>query len=653
MDKKIILYISKISLNDYYITKNVCSLIETDYDFIINNLYLLGMSNLNYLNSLDILLQNKKFDFIKKIINIDIDILNVKNSDEKSLLRNILNYDEMYGFLLDYLKQINISNNKNSKKIIDFITEQKYKVSIKLISLLSKFNDLQILNIVLEIIKMFNKYCFNEIYKIEYVLFITLLCKHIYNDKLLQILFNSINIKCIKLYQDDDNQTFIDYLIYNKNINTLKNIIGGMDYIYFCNDNENSLFFLIDNYEKYENKNLIIDIILNLINKSNIYLINDNNGTNILLKLLPIFKINSNVAIKIISTFIDKFNIFRKNTFGDSIFSVITKMIGKKSINIFKSEYNVDSQIIIENPYKINLKKINYEFNPSKILTKTNISNFHNEQLYSYVYTIIIMKQYKNILIPCLKTNKNKQKNNQKLIKYSNNCHWYLHLFSHHGLLELLPSLIIWKNINEYYMNENLVDVIKASTKQYVVIKLSIDFSTTYHANIIIIDTINKSVERFEPYGNLLITENLNLMLINELSNKLGYTFNFYNDVGLQSRSDELNRYNTVIGDPGGFCLAWCMLFLELRINKKYKDWNTYVLLEVLNNYITNTFNKKYNIDNQNSHNEFIRFYTNNLHFRKNKLFKKYNIDYYLLEKTDDFYMNEKISGIMKKELIK
>jgi hypothetical protein len=142
-------------------------------------------------------------------------------------------------------------------------------------------------------------------------------------------------------------------------------------------------------------------------------------------------------------------------------------------------------------------------------------------------------------------------------------------------------------------------------------------------------------------------------MLINELSNKLGFVFNYYNDIGLQSKSDELNNFNIVIGDPGGYCLAWCILFVELRINNKYKNLNTYTLLEVLNNYIMNTFKKKYNIDEQNPYNEFIRFYTNNLHNRKNKLFKKYDVNYYLLEKTYDEEINNLISNIIKKELKK
>jgi hypothetical protein len=187
MNKKINLYISKISTYDYYITKNICSLIETDNDFIINNLFLLGLTNLNGLNSLDILLQNKKFDFIKKIINIDIEILNVKNSNEISLLKNILNYDEMYDFLLNYLKKINALKNVDNKimiKIINYLTEQNFDFLEKITSSLSKFYDNVIFNIILEIIIIFNKCCLNETYKKEYVLFITILCKYIYNDKI-------------------------------------------------------------------------------------------------------------------------------------------------------------------------------------------------------------------------------------------------------------------------------------------------------------------------------------------------------------------------------------------------------------------------------------------------------------------------------------
>jgi hypothetical protein len=253
-----------------------------------------------------------------------------------------------------------------------------------------------------------------------------------------------------------------------------------------------------------------------------------------------------------------------------------------------------------------------------------------------------------------------------------------------------LPHIIIWKNLNNYFIHPTLIVWLQkfiANTnnkKRFIYIKLSIMESNKLmgnfrHANIILIDTYKKVIERFEPYGEVYFTSGigLNEMLKRELANKLNYSYNFVQSYpGFQIRSNEFDNKNKSYGDPGGYCLAWCYLYLELkiyyenklahkvkntlkriRLNKEYQlEHIENPIIKIINNYVINNFIKDFpsliKDKQQNLYMTFIRYYANNLDSSKNKLLNTYGIDISTIYHVNlDVNVNTKIINNINKDL--
>ena len=135
------------------------------------------------------------------------------------------------------------------------------------------------------------------------------------------------------------------------------------------------------------------------------------------------------------------------------------------------------------------------------------------------------------------------------------------------------------------------------------------------HANIILYDFKNLTIERFEPYGDDGIESEIDDMLDEELSWNTGMKYLRPNDYlpkpGYQLLSNENNIYNQKVGDFGGFCLGWCIWYVEHRIK------NSKIDSIILNK---KTLEKMLRLDD--SLNEFIRNYSNKLFDEKYKILK-------------------------------
>ena len=101
--------------------------------------------------------------------------------------------------------------------------------------------------------------------------------------------------------------------------------------------------------------------------------------------------------------------------------------------------------------------------------------------------------------------------------------------------------------------------------------------SSSLHANIVIYDKLLNKLVRFEPYGDWEFADSYNLdqllinMFKNALDDKRGKLLkyirpqDYLNKAKFQtaSQGDHTNEKN--LGDPAGYCLAWCFWFLELK----------------------------------------------------------------------------------------
>ena len=138
---------------------------------------------------------------------------------------------------------------------------------------------------------------------------------------------------------------------------------------------------------------------------------------------------------------------------------------------------------------------------------------------------------------------------------------------------QIFPWYISYINENEYYIHEYLNNIIKGiikeNNKKYAIIFLSRNYISTLHANILFYDFTKMTIERFEPYGNIELS-NIDDILEEELTwdTRLRYIRpkEFLKNVGFQTLSDENYILNQKPGDFGGFCLAWCIWYIETRI---------------------------------------------------------------------------------------
>lgn len=654
---KIVRYSKNVSLMDCYITKNIKKIVENkkELEFIKENNFLLAITNKLGKNSLNILLENGNFEVIRELVDYDVRILRYKNRNEKTFFMSLLSDEKFYPLINDILKS-------KSNKII----ENYFYFKIKLLSEMD-INGYTFVDLCIEIINMNFEIKVNklipiikilksvfELDKEELFLVITKLCRDIKNQEILLKIIEYINPKNLDIFPDPNNNTCIDYLILEENFKTLNYLLDRIEHIYFINFEENSILLLLDNLNGEKMTLEIIELIFKILSKSNINKLKDMYNENILFKLLKLFKLSKNTLKK----FIQYFDIFEQNIAGENIYNYLIENRPDDIVDILDKSYVIDSQINFIPNNKIKITTVNFDFNIKQYLNQTHYGVFISDSLHNMIYTYIILER-NNLLIPYIYEQETIYKNNLEYLLMSNNDKDIMGMvrFYFHNFNNWLPHLIIWKDKKNYFIHSELINWLKknSNSKRFIYIKLSIVATNKFqgnirHANLILIDNLKKTVERFEPYGEIYFSNcaELNLTLENELAKKIGHTFVFVQSYpGFQIRSDEFEDKNKSHGDPGGFCLAWCFLYLELKlyyentlvkkIETKYgKELlnlfdSSELIIRLINNYIINKFEDDFQKlktdEQQNLYMTFIRYYAKSLDKSKNELIKKYGLN--------------------------
>lgn len=641
-------YLKQVNLTDLYITKNICQIIKNqdELEFIKSNIFLLGFINKNNKNSLTILLENSEYEILKKLIRFEPNILNYKNELETNLFQQIIIKEEFYDFILEIIEKSNyelvlkivININTNDITSVDLLISLININLINFIKIINKIDEFEPYNKIKKILKKIYEFGREDL-----TFVITKLCNLINNHKILLNILEYINPINLDIYPDKMMLTCIDYLLVSENVIVLKYLIPRINYIYFINIENNFLFNLINNIDKYNNidKEKLISLIFEILSKSNISKIKNNKNENIFFKIFEKYE----VAPNLITKYLKNINIYEENIDGITIYDIIKNKYSNFKIKI-----------------KDKKEKL-YLFNFKKILEPTDTGLFNSDIVHNMIYTIIIMSKYNNLIIPSYYQSKEYNNNQIKLLNMSNNQNYILSItklyFNYFN--SWTPFIIIWRNKNNYYFDENLLNsIFQNKNNRYIYIRLSLSLiddendNKTRHANIILIDNVNKIVERFEPYGemNYFNSDNINMMIIKRIAEPLNYEFKFVQPYpGFQTKSDEFNKYNKVYGDPYGFCLAWCLLYVETKILLD-KEKNLKINpIDSINNYIIHKFKKDFPIlEKDNQHNLymiFIRFYGKKLDTEKNNLLKKLKIEPSILYNID--ISKEKYKDILLK----
>jgi hypothetical protein len=202
---------------------------------------------------------------------------------------------------------------------------------------------------------------------------------------------------------------------------------------------------------------------------------------------------------------------------------------------------------------------------------ETNAAIFMSTVLFSIIYTIIVLNRYSALCIPRdIKLHEDVFKRKDATLNE------LLKTYNTFGVF--LPSVVLWKNKNDYFIHPSLSSMLKKCSARFIMIKISlIPFSNSTHANVLIIDTKSGIVDRFDPYGYYPVLDtNILDDILEEIITTTFSTTNIkylrYDNVaqsivGVQTISQDDNIKYKKASDPVGYCLAWVFWYVELRMS--------------------------------------------------------------------------------------
>ncbi len=133
--------------------------------------------------------------------------------------------------------------------------------------------------------------------------------------------------------------------------------------------------------------------------------------------------------------------------------------------------------------------------------------------------------------------------------------------------------------------------------KRFVIIPmhlLTCERNNGGHANVLIYDTWNGTMERFDPNGReahgvgWYNIEDFDKQMTDSMKDVGIDYLPPQNRIGPQLLQLKENKFEK--GDPSGFCVSWCCLILDLKL--KYPDASIYEITENLNNILKGRYSE-------------------------------------------------------------
>lgn len=297
-----------------------------------------------------------------------------------------------------------------------------------------------------------------------------------------------------------------------------------------------------------------------------------------------------------------------------------------------------------------------------------NYGLFNANSIHYMLYLRYIENKYNNLFIPKFTYDQeehSREKLFNQLTQYSTSnviaifnryVGLYIDFFySYHA------HIICWFDEDQYYISHKLQKILSdhnaiydINEERFVILKITLilqDDEPILHANCLIYDRKKKEAWRFEPYGvsninnsKITIDYHLEKLLVSV------YGTITYHDpesylFGLQFQliGREEQKKNQNLGDPGGYCLAWTIWFIDTVLSNP--DDNVSDIMknffdrEVIDDIISREEVSKYahpdvnsgiiKIQSTNHYLDFIRRYAHKLDKEKNKILQSVGIKKY------------------------
>ncbi len=542
-------------------------------------------NNIDGLNGLMLAAREKKYSILNYLINKYKDVVYLKNKKNMNFVNYLYPQDKEY---VDLIKNNNLewdklftNYDKNHNSPLDTLfMKGSYKTIIKTIKLLNKThkNKDYDINYGHYMSQPFHfKLLFNNKLDDDDIINILKLLEEKNKDILSMVDDMGYNIAHAAILRIEENEGLhlLKYLVnkLGKELNRYTPISGTHIFV-----TAYKLGIKTNNYIKA--KYILEHVMDNNYDKSNYYE-TDNNGNNIVsnvLRFRTIFnKGNYNIE-KILLKNYDAWsimNIYKKtplmyivNLDYDKYHKFVTnrptnfeKILDKSKLETKWYKYLLSLPIVNEKD-NINLEEYQYAHSNMFQARFTDIG----------IFVYYLREKYKKLLyIPIYKGHDvipewdDDMQLPDELLRFNNNFPW----------------ILIWNNENSFWIHPHLNELINKNkqTKNYkaACVFLSLRLPDGgLHAGVVFYNFETNIIERFDPYGNTVAIDGkldsiLGEKLIEGLDVTSGWKYcspSCYLPVsGFQTLSDENNILNQKMGDFGGYCLAWCIWYVEHKLN--------------------------------------------------------------------------------------
>lgn len=386
------------------------------------------------------------------------------------------------------------------------------------------------------------------------------------------------------------------------------------------------LFTKIFTVEKIDKLEEILELIMDKIELDYLYMNKDGiNYVQLLLNLtlqFPEFK--SKVVTKVMNKILSKspdeswrqINLNKENALFYLVklpFKTYFEFVKNRKLDLKQSnDKNETIKDICNKDWEEEIKKLKPYVEKDTINIKIDENKYQHQTKFTatmidiIIYFIYLSKKYKNLYIPKILDSNDMREDFPWVISYAPN------------------QIDIHPNLN-YTINK----IRREGNYDFAVLFLAFNLENNLkHANILLYDFKNLSIERFEPYGNDDIEMEIDNILDEELTWNTGLKYlkpsDFLSKPGYQLLSNENDMEKQKVGDFGGFCLGWCIWYIEHRIKNDKID------PKILNK---KTLEKLLHMNN--NLNEFIRNYSNKLFDEKYKIMKNICINNHCISKKN------------------
>lgn len=568
------------------------------FEYILNNSNDFDNLNIYGENQIRYAVNYNNLDVIKILYNKDVDIDNqdYKNEMTPLMYSVILDNIEIFKYLLDK-SDLNLQDNLGNNILHYVIIYNKINYVNDIIDLLKK--DLNLIN--LNNTNMFGK-------------------------TVLHLILDKIEINKYITEKID-----VDFIIRNTKLNIQDNT-GSTIFLLLCKNNLWKKFYDTLNYSKINHN------IINLNKEKPISFIEDEDKekfynliTNSYLNNIRNSKYSYNQNIFNICK--KKISYYKKDLLKDYI----------KDINLKKSDkdicFDVIKNLIINNDinYPTKIKTYCLEIDEFKTLSKLNL--FYTGSRIDVLFGLIYLLKTFNTVKTSISDNFYK---NDEIKNY------YLNIKNIKLNNDFLNFEIIWDGYKILFpnnLNEEISKFKLDNDKNFYIIPIGIELEDKAHANILIYDKKNNSMERFEPHGNTY-PRNFNYFpnkldnLLKTYFSNIFFKLNYINikeilpKIGFQTIELLEHSKNKQLGDPGGFCAVWCIWYAFNRI--KFSN--------ISNTKLSNKLIQKINLNNL-SLKTIIRNFSKQIIIIRDEVFQKTDLNINLW--INNSYNDEKFLNLV------